>query len=173
MNQQKKIINSFIHMISLQNQKNIEDRKNFVKALEELDKLNKDNLAYEKNVAKLIKDISQFSKQETNKFDSLREELLLEINSLKKKNEALEEKISEYETQNLNTQIQKKQKNILFIGASQLVQKKVLKVLDQTAYEVTFVDTVEEAIELSGTVSFDFFFTDVENMSEKLISLLS
>ncbi len=160
-------------MISLQNQKNIEDRKNFVKALEELDKLNKDNLAYEKNVAKLIKDISQFSKQETNKFDSLREELLLEINSLKKKNEALEEKISEYETQNLNTQIQKKQKNILFIGASQLVQKKVLKVLDQTAYEVTFVDTVEEAIELSGTVSFDFFFTDVENMSEKLISLLS
>ena len=62
MNQQKKIINSFIHMTHLQYQKNIEDRKNFVKALEELENLKKDNSAYEQNVIQLTKNIYQFSK---------------------------------------------------------------------------------------------------------------
>lgn len=172
MNQQKKIINSFIHMTHLQYQKNIEDRKNFVKALEELENLKKDNSAYEQNVIQLTKNIYQFSKQELLKFNSQKEELLLEIKSLKTKTEILEEKIASYERSGVSTN-EKKQKNILFIRASQLVQKKVLKVLDQNVYEVTFVDSIEDAIQLSSTVKFDFFFTDIENMSEKFVSLLS
>lgn len=169
--------NYFLKLLFSIKKKQIENNKYLQEKLEELENIKKKNKEQEDLINQLKIENLNLKQKETEQDNKENEQYLQNINlnnlieQLILKNKTLQEQIDSLKFSFLNSK-EKSKKSILFISSSELAYKKVVKTLNNSDYQITFVNNVKEAIELCEIISFDYFFADLENISKDIDFLI-
>ncbi len=145
--------------------------KKILDLLKQLENAEKDNDAYKNNIIELTTKVGIFVNQEEEKYNTLKNKLNSQNEELKKKTAKLLAQNQEYEKGLFPTSNKSDKKTILIVGASIELKNKTSEKLEST-YDITFVDSISEAIELKQTISFDLFIANLELVDLEIDSLL-